>query len=223
MDEIETTQNVHQEDSFAILLESYKRLLGDNFDAYQPWLLKLASLYEGPVTLNPGEVLWDMGETRADHYFVVDGFLSEYWINDFGEAFIYAFIGSREYCVNEFKYLFGEPSRSRLEVLQPTRVLRLSQEAERELRNEASPWEQLSYEVGREILAKRRERIRWLSTKKEEHLQKLAAKYPELLKHGTKEHLAAYLGVSRATVYRLIENRNRNKSSNETRDNDERD
>jgi|1048.fasta_scaffold09675_4 CRP-like cAMP-binding protein len=205
MGENEGKQEMHEEDAFSILVASFKRFLGDNFDRYQPWLLKLASLYEGPILLNPGEVLWDMGETRADHFFVVDGFLSEYWINDFGEAFIYAFIGSREFCVNEFKYLYGEPSRSRLEVLQPTRVLKLKQEAERELRNEASPWEQLSFEVGREILAKRRERIRWLSSSKEVHLEQLAAKYPVLLKHSTKEHLAAYLGVSRATVYRLIE------------------
>jgi CRP-like cAMP-binding protein len=135
----------------------------------------------------------------------VDGLLSEYWINDFGESFIYAFVGPHEYCVNEFKYLFGEPSQSRLEVLQPTRVLKLKQEAEVELRKESSPWEQLSYEVGLEILAKRRERIRWLSCRKEQHVQKLVAKYPDLIKNGTKEHLAAYLGVSRATVYRLFE------------------
>jgi CRP-like cAMP-binding protein len=205
MAEIDNNIFPNQKEAFRTLVLSFKSLLGDNFDRYETWLVRLASLYEGPITLNPGDVLWDVGEMRADHFFILDGLLSEYWINDFGESFIYAFVGQGEYCVNEFRYLFGEPSRSRFEVLQPTRVLKLRQEVEVELRSDESPWEQLSYEVGRGVLAKRRERIRWLTCPKSEHLEKVIAKYPDLLENGTKVHIARYLGVSRATVYRLIE------------------
>jgi CRP-like cAMP-binding protein len=102
--------------------------------------------------------------------------------------------------------LFKAPSKSRLQVIQPTWVMVLRQEKESEFRNGNTAWEQLSYEVGKRILEKRRERIRLLSGPKGEHLRQVITKYPGLLNHATKEQIARYLGVSRATAYRLFTN-----------------
>lgn len=195
-----------QADSRKILLECFQQSFGVDFELNRLWINQLSEAYEGPLLLNPGDVLWDMGDTRNDYFFILEGLVSEYWINDFGESFIYAFIGSQEFCVNEFQLLFGAPSKSRLEVIQPTWVMVLSQEKESEFRNGNTPWEQLSYEVGKRILEKRRERIRWLSGPKEEHLRHVITNYPGLLNHATKEQIARYLGVSRATAYRLVTN-----------------
>lgn len=193
-----------QSESRKILLECFEQSFGVDFEANRLWIKKLLEAYEGPVLLNPGDLLWDMGDTRNDYYFILEGLVSEYWINDFGESFIYAFIGPKEFCVNEFQMLFGAPSKSRLEVIQPTWVMVLRQEKECEFRNGSTPWEQLSYEVGKRILEKRRERIRCLSGPKGEHLLQVITKYPGLLNHATKEQIARYLGVSRATAYRLL-------------------
>jgi len=198
--------SMDQADSRKILLECFQQSFGVDFELNRLWLERLVEAYDGPHLLNPGDFLWDMGDTRNDYYFILEGLVSEYWINDFGESFIYAFIGSQEFCVNEFQMLFGAPSKSRLQVIQPTWVMVLRQEKESEFRNGNTPWEQLSYEVGKRILEKRRERIRWLSGAKEEHLRQVITNYPGLLNHATKEQIARYLGVSRATAYRLLTN-----------------
>ena len=187
-----------------ILLECFEQSVGVDFEPNRLWITNLSEAYEGPFLLNPGDLLWDMGDTRNDYYFILEGLISEYWIHDFGESFIYTLIGPKEFCVNEFHLLFGAPSKSRLEVIQPTWIMVLRQEKEFEFRNGSTPWEQLSYEVGKRILEKRRERIRWLSGPKGEHLRQVITKYPGLLIHATKEQIAQYLGVSRATAYRLL-------------------
>lgn len=99
----------------------------------------------------------------------------------------------------------GAPSRSRFEVIQPSRVLVLRQEVELQVRQSSSPWEQLSFKVGRAILKKRRERLRLLSGELETHLLHVFEKYPGAKAWTTKEHLASYLGVSRATIYRIMD------------------
>jgi len=198
--------SMDQADSRKILLECFQQSFGVDFELNRLWLERLVEAYDGPHLLNPGDLLWDMGDTRNDYFFVLDGLVSEFWVNDCGESFIYAFIGPKEFCVNESHMLFKAPSKSRLQVIQPTWVMVLRQEKESEFRNGNTAWEQLSYEVGKRILEKRRERIRWLSGPKGEHLRQVITKYPGLLNHATKEQIARYLGVSRATAYRLFTN-----------------
>ena len=188
-----------------VLLNSFRGLLSSDWNLIEAWAKDLEMRYEGPFEYKPGEVFWDMGDTRSDHFFILDGLVAEVWRSPNDESFIYALVGGGEYCTNEFQYLLGEPSRSRFEVIQPTRVLVLRQEEEHQLRQSSSPWEQLSFEVGRNILKKRRERLRLLSGDREKHLIHLFNKYPGAQEWATKEQLASYLGVSRATIYRILD------------------
>ena len=188
-----------------ILRDSFREYLSADWQEIEAWAKDLEARYEGPFEYKPGEVFWDMGDTRSDHYFVLDGLVAEVWRSSNDESFIYAFVGGGEYCTNEFQYLFGEPSQSRFEVIQPTRVLILRQEEELQVRLSSSPWEQLSFKVGRAILKKRRERLRLLSGDRETHLRRTFDKYPGAQTWATKEQLASYLGVSRATVYRILD------------------
>ena len=187
------------------LRNSFREHLSADWHEIEDWAKALEARYEGPFEYMPGEVFWDMDDTRSDHYFVLDGLVAEVWRSSNDESFIYAFVGGGEYCTNEFQYLFGEPSQSRFEVIQPTRVLILRQEEEVQFRTASSPWEQLSFKVGRSILKKRRERLRLLSGDRETHLRRTFDKYPGALTWVTKEQLASYLGVSRATVYRILD------------------
>lgn len=187
------------------LLESFRVHLSSNWPEIEVWAKELVERYEGPFEYKPGEVFWDMGDTRSDHFFVLNGLVAEVWNSSSDESFIYAFVGECEYCVNEFQYLLGEPSRSRFEVIQPTKVLILRQEKELQIRQSSSPWEQLSFEVGRNILKKRRERLRLLSGDRETHLLYIFEKYPGAQTWATKEQLASYMGVSRATIYRILD------------------
>lgn len=197
--------NQVREQSLSVLLDSFRAHLSADWDKIEPWAENLVNRYEGPFEYKSGELLWDMDDTRADHFYILDGLVAEVWRSSVDESFIYAFVGGGEYCVNEFQYLHGEPSRSRFEVIQPTRVLVLRQEIEIEVRQSASPWEQLSFEVGRNILKKRRERLRLLSGDREKHLLHVFNKYPGAKEWATKEQLASYLGVSRATIYRILD------------------
>lgn len=197
--------DAQREASLQVLFQNIKNHLSKDWDRVEPWVRDLVQRYEGPYLYPPGSVFWDMKETRTDHYFVLEGLVAEEWKSSREESFIYAFVGDGEYCVNEFQYLYGEPSRSRFQVIQPTRVLVLRQEEESLIRSTPSPWDQLSFEVGRGILNKRRERLRFLSGDKGVHLQHLFHKYPGARTWATKDQLASYLGVSRATVYRLLD------------------
>lgn len=194
-----------REHSLSVLLDSFRTHLTADWPQIESWAKNLVSRYEGPFEYKSGEVLWDMDDTRADHFYILDGLVAEVWQSSEDESFIYAFVGGGEFCVNEFHYLLGEPSRSRFEVIQPTRVLVLRQEMEMDVRQSSSPWEQLSFEVGRTILKKRRERLRLLSGNREKHLLHVLNKYPGAKDWATKEQLASYLGVSRATVYRILD------------------
>ncbi len=194
-----------REEARLALRNSFREHLSADWHEIEDWAKDLEARYEGPFEYRPGEVFWDMDDTRSDHYFVLDGLVAEVWKSSNDESFIYAFVGGGEYCTNEFQYLFGEPSKSRFEVIQPTRVLILRQEEEVQFRTASSPWEQLSFKVGRSILKKRRERLRLLSGDRETHLRRTFDKYPGALTWVTKEQLASYLGVSRATVYRILD------------------
>ena len=194
-----------REEARFALRNSFREHLSADWHEIEDWAKDLEARYEGPFEYRPGEVFWDMDDTRSDHYFVLDGLVAEVWRSSNDESFIYAFVGGGEYCTNEFQYLFGEPSQSRFEVIQPTRVLILRQEEEVRFRTASSPWEQLSFKVGRSILKKRRERLRLLSGDRETHLRRTFDKYPGALTWVTKEQLASYLGVSRATVYRILD------------------
>jgi CRP-like cAMP-binding protein len=194
-----------REEARFALRNSFREHLSADWHEIEDWAKDLEARYEGPFEYRPGEVFWDMDDTRSDHYFVLDGLVAEVWRSSNDESFIYAFVGGGEYCTNEFQYLFGEPSKSRFEVIQPTRVLILRQEEEVQFRTASSPWEQLSFKVGRSILKKRRERLRLLSGDRETHLRRTFDKYPGALTWVTKEQLASYLGVSRATVYRILD------------------
>ena len=187
------------------LLDSFHIHLSADWNRIESWAKDLVARYEGPIEYKPGELLWDMDDTRSDHFFVLDGLVAEVWKSSSDESFIYAFVGGGEYCVNEFQYLLGAPSRSRFEVIQPTRVLILRQEEEHQVRHTSSPWEQLSFEVGRTILKKRRERLRLLSGDRESHLLYIFEKHPGAQTWATKEQLASYMGVSRATIYRILD------------------
>lgn len=197
--------NLVREEALSALLNSFRTHLSTDWEKIEPWAKSLVNRYEGPFEYKSGEFLWDMEDTRADHFYILDGLIAEVWSSSVNESFIYAFVGEGEYCVNEFQYLLGEPSQSRFEVIQPTRVLVLRQEIELEFRQSASPWEQLSFEVGRTILKKRRERLRLLSGDQEQHLLHVLNKYPGAKEWATKEQLASYLGVSRATIYRILD------------------
>lgn len=194
-----------REEARFILQNSFRDHLSADWHEIEAWAKDLEARYEGPFEYKPGEVFWDMNNTRSDHYFVLDGLVAEVWRSANDESFIYAFVGGGEYCTNEFQYLLGEPSCSRFEVIQPTRVLILRQEEELQVRQSASPWEQLSFKVGRAILKKRRERLRLLSGDRKTHLLRIFEKYPGAQAWTTKEQLASYLGVSRATVYRIMD------------------
>lgn len=187
------------------LLDSFRVHLSADWNRIESWAKDLEMRYEGPFEYKPGEVFWDMGDTRSDHFFILDGLVAEVWGSPNDESFIYALVGGGEYCTNEFQYLLGEPSRSRFEVIQPTRVLILRQEEEHQVRQTSSPWEQLSFEVGRTILKKRRERLRLLSGDRETHLLYIFEKHPGAQTWATKEQLASYMGVSRATIYRILD------------------
>lgn len=194
-----------RDEALSQLLSSFRVHLSADWNRIEAWAKDLVARYEGPFEYKPGEVFWDMDDTRSDHFFVLDGLVAEVWKSSSEESFIYAFVGGGEYCVNEFQYLLGAPSRSRFEVIQPTRVLILRQEEEHQVRQTSSPWEQLSFEVGRTILKKRRERLRLLSGDRETHLLYIFEKYPGAQAWSTKEQLASYMGVSRATIYRILD------------------
>lgn len=82
-----------RDEAHSLLLKSFRVHLTENWHEFDTWAKDLEARYEGPFEYKPGDVLWDMGDTRADHFFVLDGLVAEVWKSSTDESFIYAFVG----------------------------------------------------------------------------------------------------------------------------------
>ena len=165
----------------------------------------VTSQFEGPLTISKGSELVVHGDASTHVYFLLDGTVAEIGRDDQGGLLIPTAFQAGQWFFNLQRHTTGKTAEIPFVCVSSVQVMRLNQ----------TIWEQLQSEPGcDELLFIIQQRIldhvrghfrRLLHTSPLEHYQWILKESPALVKGFTRDQMAAYLGVSRATFFRLLQ------------------
>ena len=157
-----------------------------------------------PQSFKKGETIISIGERVNCEYFVLDGCLKTFYINDEQKMFILQFAMST-WWASDFNSLYnGEPATVNLDCVTNAEVLCLTSEDRERLCKEIYP---LAYffrwRSNRGYVASQKRLLSFMNNDAKTRYEELLAMYPHLYNIVPKHLIAAYLGVSRETLSRL--------------------
>lgn len=165
----------------------------------------MLSQFEGPLTINKGSELIVHGDASSHLYFLLEGAVAEIGRDEQGGLLIPAAFQPGQWFFNLERHTTGKTAQSPFVCLNTIRLMRLNQ----------TFWEQIDQEPGYdELLFLIQQRMldyvrshfkRLLHETPLEHYRWIQANAPALVKGFTRDQMAAYLGVSRATFFRLLQ------------------
>ena len=176
-----------------------------NNSSIKPLVHYMTSQFEGPLTISKGSELVVHGDASTHIYFLIEGSVAEIGRDDHGGLLISTAFQPGQWFFNLQRHTTGKTAQSPFVCLSMVQVMRLDQ----------TLWEQLIQEPGGdELLFILQQRIlnqvrghfrRMLHETPLDHYRWILREAPALVKDFTRDQMAAYLGVSRATFFRLLQ------------------
>lgn len=151
-----------------------------------------------------GESLIQIGDKVDTEYFVVDGCLKTYYVNDDQKIFILQFAMST-WWASDYNALFGEDRATVcVDCITDTNVLSLSNADREKLCREIYALEYFfRWRSNRGYVASQKRLLSFMNNDTRYRYEELMKMYPQLYNLVPKHLIAAYLGVSRETLSRL--------------------
>ena len=165
----------------------------------------VTSQFEGPLTISKGSELVVHGDASTHVYFLLDGTVAEIGRDDQGGLLIPTAFRAGQWFFNLQRHTTGKTAESPFVCVSNVQVMRLDQTLWEQLQSEPG-CDELLFIIQQRILDQVRGHfIRLLHTSPLEHYQWILKESPTLVKDFTRDQMAAYLGVSRATFFRLLQ------------------
>ena len=195
------------------------KLLKEYFDHFiklsdEEWE-QLSSLFV-PVSFKKGEHIYSQSETSDAIYFITEGIVRSYKLEEDGKDFTWRF-----YCldmdviehrmlmdiavVDYVSFTQNTPEELAFEVLVDATLFKVSKDSLQKLFNSSIRWKTLEAKMAQDSYAILRQRAFTLLTKPaKQRLQLLLDYYPRLFEKSVNtEHIASYLGIARQSLNRL--------------------
>jgi len=159
-----------------------------------------------PQSFKKGETIITDGDQVSCEYFVLDGCLKTYYINDDQKMFILQF-AMPTWWASDYNALYsGDKANVTLDCITDSEVLILSSEDREKLCREI-------YQVGhffrwrsnKGYVASQKRLLSFMNNDAKYRYEELMEMYPQLYNMVPKHLIAAYLGVSRETLSRLYQ------------------
>jgi len=149
-------------------------------------------------------LLLQPGEICRRIYFISNGLVRIYTVDDSGKEKTIIFMGAGELAVDVSSFYEQTPASEYLETLQPTTVQSLSWH---QLNSFYADFREGNY-IGRIITQKYlvlavERHTQLVSSSIEERYHSLLSKYPNIEQQANQSHIASYLNISRETLSRL--------------------
>lgn len=160
-----------------------------------------------PQSFKKGHTIISENDQVKGEYFVLDGCLKTYYVNDDQKMFILQF-AMPTWWASDYNALYsGETATVHLDCISDAEVLYLSSEDREKLCSEI-------YQVGyffrwrsnKGYVASQKRLLSFMNNDAKFRYEELMKMYPQLYNMVPKHLIAAYLGVSRETLSRLYQN-----------------
>ena len=160
--------------------------------------------YFKPHSFKKGETLIKEGDKVDAEYFVVEGCLKTFYVNDDQKMFILQF-AMATWWASDYNSLYnGVKATVQLDCITDTEVLCLSSQDREKLCREVY---QLAYffrwRANKGYVASQKRLLSFMNNNVKHRYEELMQMYPQLYNLVPKQLIAAYLGVSRETLSRL--------------------
>jgi CRP-like cAMP-binding protein len=163
--------------------------------------------YFKPQFFKKGETIISVGDRVNSEYFVVDGCLKTFYVNDDQKMFILQFATSTWWASDYSALNDGDLATVNLDCIIDTEVLSITSEDRERLCSEIFA---LSYffrwRANKGYVASQKRLLSFMNNDAKHRYEELMKMYPLLYNIVPKKLIAAYLGVSRETLSRLYQN-----------------
>jgi CRP-like cAMP-binding protein len=171
-------------------------LPGDQFDYFYS--------HFKPQSFKKGQVIVATGDKVACEYFVLEGCLKSFFINDDVKMFILQF-SMPTWWTSDYNALYNHlPATINIDCITDAKVLCLSNDDREKLCAEIHQVERFfRWRTNKGYVAAQKRLLSFMSSDTKKRYEDLMALYPALYNLVPKQLIAAYLGVSRETLSRL--------------------
>ncbi len=151
-----------------------------------------------------GQTIISAGDKVNSEYFVVEGCLKSFYINEDVKMFILQF-SMPTWWASDFEALYsGEKAKINVDCITDATVLMLSNEDREKLCREIHAMEHFfRWRTNKGYVATQKRLLSFMNNDTKHRYEELLALYPQLYNLVPKHLIAAYLGVSRETLSRL--------------------
>nr|WP_294860786.1 Crp/Fnr family transcriptional regulator [uncultured Fluviicola sp.] len=151
-----------------------------------------------------GQTIISAGEKTNQEYFVVEGCLKSFYINEEVKMFILQF-SMPTWWASDFEALYsGEKAKINVDCITDATVLALSNEDREKLCSEIHAMEHFfRWRTNKGYVATQKRLLSFMNNDTKHRYEELLSLYPQLYNLVPKQLIAAYLGVSRETLSRL--------------------
>jgi len=157
-----------------------------------------------PLSFKKGQAIISEGDKVEHEYFVLNGCLKSFYINDEGKMFILQF-AMPTWWASDYNALYsGNPATSNVDCITNVEILRISNTDREKICKEIHEVEYFfRWRVNRSYVATQKRLLLLMNSDAKHRYEELMKQYPELYNLVPKHLIAAYLGVSRETLSRL--------------------
>lgn len=157
-----------------------------------------------PQRFRKGQTIIREGDKVSCEYFVLNGYLKSFYINEDLRMFILQFAVTASW-ISDYSALYdGARATTNLDCITDVEVLCLSGDDREDLCNEIGQLEQFfRWRTNRDYVASQQRLLSYMSNNTRHRYEELITQYPQLHNVVPKHLIAAYLGVSRETISRL--------------------
>jgi CRP-like cAMP-binding protein len=153
-----------------------------------------------------GDAIIRLGEAVNNEYFVLDGCLKTFYVNDEDKMFILQF-AMQTWWASDYGALYHEGKATvQLDCITDAQVLCLTSEDRERLCREIYPLEYFfRWRANKGYVASQKRLLSFMNNDAKYRYEELIQMYPQLYNLVPKQLIAAYLGVSRETLSRLYQ------------------
>ena len=157
-----------------------------------------------PQAYKKGQTIISEGDKVTFEYFVIDGCLKSFFVNDDVKMFILQFAMST-WWASDYNALYnGTKATINIDCVTDTEVLCISTMDREKLCSEIHQLERFfRWRTNRSYIALQKRLLSFMSNDAKKRYEELMAQYPQLYNLVPKHLIAAYLGVSRETLSRF--------------------
>lgn len=147
--------------------------------------------------LEKGTVLLNYGEIAKSQYFVIDGCLRNYSIDEDGKEHVIAFAPANWWVSDLYSYITETPAEHTIDALIPTEVFEIMKWDMDKVFDKIPKFERFFRILFQNSMVNQMRRIKQgMSVPAEDRYKEFIKQYPDIFQHIPLKHIASYLGIS---------------------------